>query len=147
MIMFMRRLHHLPLLCVLVLCLLTSPVLSFGYVWCLSDDGHAVLETALAGDCGLAGPSPAAAEVPALSLNAGPEDCGPCLDISAALQWGSSRGRDGTSPANLPAPLAPAAVAALTPPVNPFLTTGLIPDPAPRVSEPLLHHRTTVLLI
>lgn len=145
--MLSRRLHSLPLLCVLLLCLLTSPARSFGYVWCLSADGHAELETAVAGDCARTPAIPAAAGPPALTLVGETDDCGPCLDISPALQWTSTRSRDDAAGSVLPMP--PAAVAGVAPDHlhRQLLTNGLVPDPPPRLSELILQHRTVVLLI
>jgi hypothetical protein len=147
--MTIRRFPHLPLLCVLVLCLLTSPVSPFGYVWCLNADGHVELEAARADDCSLDCPPLSAGNPPTFTIDAEASGCGPCLDVSTTLQWGSVRGRDsrGGSPVSLPTPFTPPAVAAHTPQASNLLTKGLVAETSPRISEPILHHRTIVLLI
>jgi hypothetical protein len=144
MTMFIRRPHKLPVLCLLVLSLLTSPASSFGYVWCVSADGQATLETALGGDCGM---DTATGDSPEPSLAAEDDDCGPCHDVSVAHQWGSPRNRQSETPVSIPAELASVIVATHLSlserlPINPLAV-----DPTPRTPEPILHHRTIVLLI
>ena len=147
MTMLIRHLHNLPILCLLILCLLTSPVSAFGYVWCVSADGHAVLEEAMAGDCGLDNPTPATDGNTAPALTIGADDCGPCLDISPAHQWGSPRTRQEQSPASIPAEFAPVAVVSSIPLPDRHQTSHFVATSPPRTPEPILHHRTIVLLI
>lgn len=145
MTMLVRRLHKLPFLCLLALGLLTSPASSLGYVWCLSADGHAALEAAMAGDCGMDNPAPTPIDTPDPSLTV-EDDCGPCLDVSTSHQWGSPRSRQKETPVSIPAEFAPVAMAEYT-----FLPDRLLEcltDAAPpRTPDPILHHRTIVLLI
>ena len=145
--MLIRRLHKLPLLCLLVLSLLTSPLSSLGYVWCLDADGHATLETAVAGDCGLDKPAPTTTDNSTSSLTGGGDDCGPCLDVSPSHQWGSPRTRLADTPSCCPAEFTPVTVARYSKlpelSVNNHPTTATIP----RTPDPILHHRTIVLLI
>lgn len=145
--MLLRRLHSLPLLCVLVFCLLASPVSAIGYVWCFSGDGHAALESALAGECGQDAQASPAGNFSALILDSEADDCGPCLDIAFTPQWGSSRGRDSETPVSPPSLFAPATFVSFISQIPPFHPNGLMLEPAPRIFEPILHHRTTVLLI
>ncbi|MHB8708144.1 MAG: hypothetical protein ACYC9I_04665 [Desulfuromonadales bacterium] len=145
--MLPRRLHYLPILCVLVIGLLTSPLRPFGYVWCLGADGHVELETATAGDCDRAIPALITVDCSAPTLGGDEDDCGSCLDISPLPQWGSTRGRDSDTPANLPALPAPVDVAAFNHPDIAILKNGLVTEDSPRVYELILQHRTTILLI
>lgn len=142
----LRRLHKLPFLCLLALCLLTSPASSLGYVWCLSTDGHAAVEAAMAGDCGMDNPVPATAAADGLALTVADDDCGPCLDVSTAHQWGSPRSRQEETPASIPIEFVPLAVAAHTP-VPDSILNQRVANAVPRTPEPILHHRTIVLLI
>ena len=147
MTMLIRRLHKLPFLGLLVLSLLTSPVSSFGYVWCLDADGHANLEAAVAGNCGLDNLAPTSANPPATPLIRGGDDCGPCLDVSPSHQWGSPRSRQHDAPVSLPAELVTVTVAAHTPLPDRLLNDRPPVDASPRTPDPILHHRTIVLLI
>jgi hypothetical protein len=147
MTLFIRRLHNLPILCLLILCLLTSPSVSFGYVWCVSADGHATLEEAVAGDCGLDNPPLAAGGTSLPSLAASGDDCGPCLDVSPSRQWGSPRGRQNETPVSIPAEFAQVAVVAQTPLPGRLQTNHFVANPILRTPETILSHRTIVLLI
>jgi hypothetical protein len=145
MTMSIRRLHHLPLLCVLLVSLLSSPVGSLGYVWCVGADGQATLEIAAAGDCSMDSPALRADDSPALT--AGPDDCGPCHDISSTPRWSSVRTRNLDTPVSPPAGQA-AVIATTDLSLSGQLLINLFPvEPPPRVSEPILQHRTIVLLI
>ena len=145
--MLIRQLLQLSLQCLLVLNLVTSPASSLGYVWCLSADGRASLEAAMAGDCGLDNPVPTTAVAPAPALTGGVDDCGPCLDISPSQQWGSPRSRQDGNPASCPAELAAVTVAAHHPVPERILNTPSVADVILRTPDPLLLHRTIVLLI
>ena len=145
--MLIRRLHKLSFQCLLVLSLLTSPVSSLGYVWCLSADGHATLEAAMAGDCGLDTPAPTTTDTFTPSLTGGADDCGPCLDVSPSHQWGAPRSRQGDTPVSLPAEFATVTVAAHTPLPDRILNNRPPVDAIPRTPDPILHHRTIVLLV
>lgn len=147
MTMFIRRLHKLPLLCLLVLSLLTSPLSSLGYVWCLDADGHATLEAAVAGDCGLDKPAPTTTDHPALSLTGGDDDCGPCLDVSPSHQWGSPRSRQVDTPSSFAAEFSPVTVATYSKLTQLSLNNHPSAATIPRTPDPILHHRTIVLLI
>lgn len=145
--MSLRRLLQLPLLCVLVLSLLASPMSDLGYVWCLSADGHASVETAVAGDCGGSAPARLGFDLCADSSAGDDDDCGPCLDVSSAPSWGSSRSRDCDSPASLPVPSAAFAAAALPHRSARALSIGHVAEPTQRTPEAIRSHRTIVLLI
>ena len=147
MTMLIRRLHKLPLLGLLVLSLLTSPLSSLGYVWCLDADGHATLEAAVAGDCGLDNPAPTTADPLTPSLTGGGDDCGPCLDVSPSHQWGSPRTRLADTPSCCPAEFAPVTVVRSSKLPELSLNNHPTADTIPRTPEPILHHRTIVLLI
>ena len=147
MTILIRRLHKLSLLCLLVVCLLTSPASTFGYVWCVSADGHVSMEAAQAGDCGMDIQAPTITGTPAPSLTGGVGDCGPCLDVSASHQWGSPRSRQDETPLGFSAEFAPAIVAAHSPLPDRLLNDYPTGDAIPRTPDPILHHRTIVLLI
>jgi hypothetical protein len=140
MLMCIRRLHKLPFLCLLILCLLTSSASSFGYVWCISHTGQATLEAALAGACSMDLPTRPVGDIPFLARNAETNDCdpypcGPCRDISNTLRWGSA-GDHGTETAiNISA--SHASVIGPTPLSLPgrFLTSRLDIDPTPRTPD------------
>lgn len=147
-----RRLHKLPFLCLLILCLLTSPSSLFGYVWCVSDTGHATLETALDGVCSLDLPTRPVGDFPVLAQNTETNDgdpypCGPCHDISNTLRWGSASDHGTETAVSIPA--SHTLVIVVTPLSLPdrFLTSRLDADPTPRTPDSIRYHRTTVLLI
>lgn len=142
-----RRLFHLPLFCLLLLSLVTSGARVSGHVWCLSTDGHATLETALADDCSMDGDAARPSATPHVALEAGDEDCDHYLDISSSFEWGSPRVRDLTSQLDLPALPAIAPAPLVASPADPALTAGHTPQVPPRLSEQIRHHRTIVLLI
>jgi hypothetical protein len=119
-----------------------------GYVWCVAESGHAVLEYAknnsctpehstVKGDCH--------SEKGFLDDHDQDNNCSPCLDVSATIEVTSSRHNDQKEI------LAPGGL-----PVKSFLlynrifaevlTSGLLSQPPPRVSKTLLAHRTVVLL-
>ena len=144
---FIRRLHNLPVLCVLVISLLTSPVSALGYVWCFNADGYAALEAAMAGDCSTETPSLGLDGIATPSLTAGEDDCGPCLDVSPSHQYSTPNGRDDETLLLSLADSAPAVVAVNLPLPERSLNKKLFTDPPPRTPDLILHHRTTVLLI
>lgn len=143
-----RRLRLLPLLCVLLLCLLSSPGGALGFVWCIGADGHshATPITGPATDCcSAAATTHADGHPPGLLDNA--DDHGQCLHFAVTGQLGTGSSRDGRTLDDSPATSrAPTFIPAQSGSAQ-GLSNGLIPDAPPRVSEPLLHHRTTVLLI
>ena len=152
MTLHIRRLHKLPLVCLLVLCLLTSPASSFGYVWCVSDAGHATLETALDGVCSLDLPTRPVGDFPILTLNADANDCdpypcGPCRDISNTLVWGPASGHDTETNISILASDAPAIVATHISLPDRFLLNHRATDITLRTPDSILYHRTIVLLI
>ena len=152
MTMLIRRLHKLPFLCLLVLCVLTSPASSFGYVWCVSDTDHATLETSVDGVCSLDQPKRPVGDFPFIALNAkvndcDPYPCGPCHDISDTLRWGSASAHDTETAVSIPASHAPVIVATPLSLPDRFLTSRLDADPTPRTPDSIRYHRTIVLLI
>ena len=147
MSIFTRRLHNLPLFGLLLLSLLTSPVSTFGYVWCVTPDGHSALEEAVAGDCSWDHHDEDKDRYAAAALTVGADSCGPCLDVPHKDQWGSSRSRQGELPVILSTNIGPIIVATQTPLPEGLLNTHRVIDPLPRTPAPILHQRTIVLLI
>ncbi|NJC87721.1 MAG: hypothetical protein FIB02_04180 [Desulfuromonas sp.] len=145
--MSIRRVHNLPILCLLLLCLLTSPVSTFGYVWCVSADGRATLEEAMVGDCGLDTPAAPADSAATSSLTIDADDCGPCLDVSPSHQWGSPRTRQNETSVGVPAEFVPVTVKTYALFPDQLQTGHFAVSPSPRTPDPILHHRTIVLLI
>lgn len=146
--MHLRRLLHIPLLCLLIVNLLISPAVTSGYVWCVTDDGHSFLEEAFAGDCAAddhvgEAENIASADLP--SINA--DGCGPCLDISASHRWGNSRSRQDELPVGRLVGIAPTTDVSPVPLPERELNTHRTIAAAPRTPDLILHHRTTVLLI
>jgi hypothetical protein len=133
---------RLPLLCVLLLCLLAS---QNGYTWCIGADGHnhtlAPVEehsdSHQATHCDDQDPG----------LDVSPDEHGQCLHIAVSTTWDQRSTRDSlVLDASAAAARAPVLAATGLLPA-PLLTNGLIPEPSPRITEPILLHRTTVLLI
>jgi len=116
-------------------------------VFCLGADGHAEVEIVVTGACGADCAAPAPIEVLPHAMKADDDGCGPCLDISSSHQWGSPRTFDDSIHVELPFTLSQTAVAIANDAVLQPINNGLIIEPAPRIPEPILHHRTTVLLI
>lgn len=150
--MLTRRLHKLPSLCLLILCLLTSPASSLGYVWCVSDTGHATLEAALDGVCSLDLPTRPVGDLPFLTRNAEANDCdpypcGPCHDISNTLRWASASDHGTETAVSISASHASVIVATPLPLPDRILTSRLDAEPIPRLPDSIRYHRTTVLLI
>lgn len=116
-------------------------------VFCLGADGHAVVETVVAGDCSVDCGTPAPVEVLPPAMKDGDDGCGPCLDISSSHQWGSPRTSDDCRHLDLPVILPQVAVAIANDAIIQLTNHGLIIEPPPRIPEPILLHRTTVLLI
>ena len=143
----MQRLRHLPLLCLLILALLTNPTIAAGFVWCVDADGHATLEAAFAGECDPGKRPPAAASSTPLPELSVADDCGPCLDLSPAAQWGSPRSRQADAPATFPPEPAPPAVSVYLPGADRLPPVQHITLPTPRAPAPILWQRTVVLLI
>lgn len=131
----------------LLVTLLPVGVSAEAVVFCFGADGHAVVETVVAGDCRVDCTAPAPVEVPPPAMQDGDDGCGPCLDISSTHQWGSPRTFDGSIHIDFPVILPQAAVAIANDVVLQPIDNGLIIEPYPRIPEPILLHRTTVLLI
>lgn len=148
MTMSIRRFRHLPLLCALILCLLTSPGGALGFVWCIGADGHSHATPLTAADrdcCSAAQATHPDGHAPGLTDNA--EDHGQCLHVAVTGQLGAGSSRDNQALDETPVTNRLSLFASVQPWSGQRLTNGLIPDASPRVSEPLLLHRTTVLLI
>jgi len=146
--MSFRRIISQLLVCLLIPSLLASSASASNYVWCVSADGdHSVLELALAGDCSQDDCMPSTASVATPGLEADTDGCGPCLDISSSHQWNVSRCRQGDIPADLPADLSLVVLDAFNPLPERTLNPYRLVAPPPRIPDPLLHHRTIVLLI
>ena len=121
--MFIQRLHNLPILCLLVICLLISPAVKSGYAWGAAADDHSLRNEVVAGD-------------------SSSDD----YVETAAYRWGKSPSRHGHQPGSLLASIAPTAVLQVRLPersLNPHRFAGS----PPRISSQILHHRTIVLLI
>ena len=116
-------------------------------VFCLGADGHAEVETVLAGACGADCAAPAPVEVLPPAMKNDDDGCGPCLDISSSHQWGAPRTFDDSIHIDLPLILPQAAVAIANDAVLQPINNGLIVEPSARIPESILLHRTTVLLI
>ncbi|AMV73442.1 hypothetical protein DBW_3135 [Desulfuromonas sp. DDH964] len=145
--MLKRRRFHLPLLCLLLLSLVTSGARVSGHVWCLSTDGQATLEAALANDCSMDGAAARSGAPPHIALEAGDEDCDHYLDISSSFKWGSPRVRDLTSHFDLPALPAIVPAAFTASPTGAARVASHTPHVPPRLSAQIRQHRTIVLLI
>jgi hypothetical protein len=142
-----RRFHNFPVLCLLVLSLLSSPISALGYVWCFSAEGYAALETAMAGDCGADSPTLVLEDIITPSLTTGEDDCGPCLDVSASYQYGAPNGREDEIFIFSLAESTAVSVDAHIPLPERSLNKNLFTDQSPRISDLILQHRTIVLLI
>ena len=146
--MTFRRIIIRLLVCLLIPGLLASSASASNYVWCVSADGdHAVLEFAPTGDCSLDECIPTTDGVATPDFEADPDGCGPCLDVSSSHQWNVSRGRQGDVPVELPADLPLVVLDAFNPLPERTLNPHRLVDPPPRIPEPIVHHRTIVLLI
>lgn len=131
----------------LLVALLPVGINAEAVVFCLGADGHAIVETVMAGTCGVDCAAPAPVEVLPPAMKGGDDGCGPCLDISSSHQWGNPRPFDDSIHIKLPVMLLQAAVAIANDAVLQPINNGLIVEPTPRIPEPILLHRTTVLLI
>jgi hypothetical protein len=131
----------------LLVALLPVGINAEAVVFCLGADGHAVVETVLAGTCSVDCATPAPVELLPPTMKHGDDGCGPCLDISSSHQWGSPRSSDDSRYIDLPLILLQAAVAIANDTILQPINSGLIVEPAPRIPESILLHRTTVLLI
>lgn len=147
--MLIRRLLHLPLLSALLLCLLASPSGAFGFIWCIGADGHshASLQTDQAEECGDPRPAAPADTQHALRWGDDPQPHDDCLHIAITGQIGMAGGRDHYPLDEAPATSGSPVPTVFTPQICQELAAGLFPEPPPRTSEPILQHRTIVLLI
>lgn len=138
----MRRIFQLPLICLLIVSLLTGSASAVNYVWCLSADGHhSAMEFAPGGDC-------SHDDCTALSiLDSEDETCGSCLDITSSHGWNVSRARHGDVTVATFAELAPANRSLWVPLPQRILNSHRLIDPPPRIPDPILHHLTIVLLV
>lgn len=146
--MFSRRLFHIPLVCLLIIGLLAGSASPSNYVWCVSADGdHAALEFAPTGDCSQDDCMPTTDGIATSGFETDTDDCGPCLDISSSHQWNVSRSRQGDVPIEIPVDLFLVVRDISSPLPERILNPHRLVDPPPRIPEPILQHRTTVLLI
>ncbi|TLM66788.1 MAG: hypothetical protein FDZ69_05485 [Deltaproteobacteria bacterium] len=148
--MSIRRLFQLAVVCLLITGLFAGSASAAGYVWCVGADGeHAALEFAPSGDC--SGDDCASLPDGSATLAHGAEgdSCGPCQDLSAADQWHVSRSRQGEAPVAAAAVDVPVAAAVAVPLPLPerFVNSHRLIDFPPQIPAPVLHQRTTVLLI
>lgn len=146
--MSFRRYFRLPLVCLLIIGLLAGSASASNYVWCVSADGdHTSLEFAPTGDCSQNDCLPATGDFAIPGFEAGTNGCGPCLDISSSHQGNVSRSRQGGVSVETPA-----ALPSVVPDAFSFRPERIFPpyrgsDLPPRIPDPILHHRTIVLLI
>lgn len=147
--MFIRRLLHLPLLGALLLCLLASPGGALGFIWCIGADGHshAKLQTGLPEDCCDPRPAAPADEHDDHGLSAAAQAHDDCLHIAITGQIGTAPGRDHLALDDAPATTGASAATSFTPQICHDVTTGLFTEHPPRIADPILQHRTIVLLI
>jgi len=119
----------------------------YGYVWCVTADGPAHLESALESHCGSGSPSVAATNSCVTIFGEEDASSGPCFDLAATLDTLQQRtlsDSDLGGPFLLPISVHPQ----WTPPaLVRHLANKLILEAPPRISTTLLVHRTTVLLI
>ncbi|MCM2265528.1 MAG: hypothetical protein NDI73_10105 [Desulfuromonadales bacterium] len=148
MISRFRHLPRLPLL-LLALCLLSAPASSGSYVWCLGNDGEAAFKIPRADDC-----CPEDAPVQETTVSPSTSLCvqgmcadSQCLDLSSHPHWRSPRSRSFIAKSILPPPAPLLALASVTAPLSPPLSGHLNLSASPRIPEPILLHRTIVLLI
>ena len=136
---------RVPLLFVLLLCLLAS---QNGYTWCIGADVHNHARSTLGpvGEC--CGSDQAThCDDQEQGLDVSPDEHGQCLHIAVSTPWDQRSTRDSlVLDESAAAPREPILAATGLLPA-PLLTNGLIPETSPRVPEPILRHRTTVLLI
>ena len=143
-----HRLYHLPLLCVLVLCLLTGPGGALGFIWCLGADGHNHAKAVTGPVEACCEPhQPTAPEDCDSGLAAAANDHDQCLHITATGQLGRGSSRDHHSLDETPAATLVSALPSRLSLFEQDLSNGLTPENSLRVAETLLYHRTTVLLI
>jgi hypothetical protein len=143
--MLSRRLHHIPLLCLLIISLLMNPAVTSDHV---STDGHSFLEGAIAGNRVSDNHDEETANTASSALSSEKaECCGPCLGISTSHYWRNSRTRQGDLPVRLLVGTALTTVAAPVPLPERNLNPHRLVAASPRIPDPILHHRTIVLLI
>ena len=143
----MRRLHKLPFLFLLILCLLAGPATSFGYIWCTCADGHTTLEGVSACDFCERLQAPRAIDWLAFALMANTDNCGPCREIPTTTRWSSVPTFSTEDSVNFPESYAPFIVAKHHPLSYWFLTNHLIIDPTRCTPSSIVQQRTSVLLI
>jgi len=148
--MLRLRLNSLPLILALGICLLAGPFSSAGYVWCLGIDGHIHAKNtggSAKEHCDPHQDAPAGRQDHGPSLSPGPSNPGQCMHIAVAAQWGTGSSRDSQVLDETTLAIQPStSVAADLLPAS-SLTNGLIVAFTPRTPEPILLHRTIVLLI
>lgn len=146
--MSIRRLHNLPVLCLLLLALLTSPASASAFVWCIGADGHShANSTKSTGDgcCGTQQTAQPAACGQELSTEE--QDHGHCLHIALTGQPVLSGSRDSQTPDDAAATEPAACAKAFPHATASHPDARLLAKTTPRMAGPLLHHRTIVLLI
>ncbi len=127
--------------------LLTGQIAAQGYVWCIGQDGHSLLEVVEGQSCGSPGGEEAADCHEALSSEMqSPEDhCGPCLDLPPSHQAASTRLRD-LPQTSLHLPAIPPAPVRIEPPRVEVIASPLHHrTPPPRYQS--LHALRTVVLL
>lgn len=140
--------RHIVALVSLLIFLLTGQTGVQGYVWCVEEGGKAVLERAENNTCStdnLLVEEDCHSDEGLLNNLDQDDHCGPCLDIPAVLEVTNSHNqkqKDVVAPAGSlqQQPVLPAPV------LVKVLTSDLLSQPPPWLSQTLLAHRTIVLL-
>ncbi len=139
---------HIVVCISLVVFLFTGQTSVQGYVWCVAESGHTVLEYAKNNSCTsepTAVKEDCHSEQGLLGDLEQDDHCGPCLDVPATLEVTNSRHQDQKeilAPVGLP-------VQSLLSPDRIFanvLISDLLSQPPQWFSQTLLAHRTVVLL-
>lgn len=119
-----------------------------GFAWCIGQDGHIEIEFAAAGDC-CVGSSELTITPNGLSdqsVHIDQDHCGPCLDLFLQCHNVVSVNRFHKDTVVAGFCIENDIVAGIPSAVK-LLLGNLVPQPPPRISQAILAHRTTVLLI
>jgi hypothetical protein len=148
----MSNFSRLIALSLILVSLLSGSLSAQTLVLCVGDDRHAAFESASFGACDGGKVSPPLSTPPTNLLPAGSQlieelHCGPCLDVLLSYELGSLRSRQSETPASIPAELPPIVTTAHLLLPHQLTSDPVLFAPTPRTPEPLLHHRTVVLLI
>jgi len=138
-----RKWHGFVLLLAFVVTTLGSVP---GFAWCIGEDGHFEIEYIAAEGCG--GETVASDIIAGSpSVHIDEDHCGPCRDFYLPSPEAMSANR--FHPKTLPSPdfIASNRIPSITFQAASLIVANLVPQPPPRISQAVLEHRTTVLLI